>query len=167
MVRGIQRGYPHPGHRRPPLPTQHRRTTVRPIVKLGAPLVAAALALTACGGTTGGSDTAGGGSSSGSGSGSGQNCNAQIGFFGALTGDAANLGQNIKNGAKLAIDQYNAKNASCQVKLQEFDTQGDPAQASSLAQKAVADKTVIGLVGPAFSGESKAADPKFNEAGLV
>jgi branched-chain amino acid transport system substrate-binding protein len=136
---------------------------VRSIVKLGAPLVAAALALTACGGTTGGSSNAGG-SSSGSG---GKNCTLQIGFFGALTGDAANLGQNIKNGAKLAIDQYNTKNASCQVKLQEFDTQGDPAQASSLAQKAVDDKTVIGLVGPAFSGESKAADPKFNEAGLV
>jgi branched-chain amino acid transport system substrate-binding protein len=137
---------------------------VRPIVKLGAPLVAAALALTACGGTTGGSSSAGGGSSSG---GSGQNCNVQVGFFGALTGDAANLGQNIKNGAKLAIDQYNAQHGSCQVKLKEFDSQGDPAQASSLAQKAVDDKTVIGLVGPAFSGESKAADPKFNEAGLV
>jgi len=136
---------------------------VRPIVKFGAPLVAAVLALSACGGTTGGSSDAGGSSSSGG----GKNCDLQIGFFGALTGDAANLGQNIKNGAKLAIDQYNAKNASCQVKLKEFDTQGDPAQASSLAQKAVDDKTVIGLVGPAFSGESKAADPKFNEAGLV
>jgi branched-chain amino acid transport system substrate-binding protein len=137
---------------------------VRPIVKLGAPLVAAALALAACGGTTGGSSDAGGSSSSG---GSGKNCNLQIGYFGALTGDAANLGQNIKNGAKLAVDQYNAKNSSCQVKLKDFDTQGDPAQASSLAQKAVDDKTLIGLVGPAFSGESKAADPKFNEAGLV
>ena len=136
---------------------------MRPIVKFGAPLVAAVLALSACGGTTGGSSDAGGSSSSGG----GKNCDLQIGFFGALTGDAANLGQNIKNGAKLAIDQYNAKNASCQVKLKEFDTQGDPAQASSLAQKAVDDKTVIGLVGPAFSGESKAADPKFNEAGLV
>src|SRR6185503_4918717 len=100
---------------------QHRRIHVRPIVKLGAPLVAAALALAAGGGTTGGSTDAGGSSSSG---GSGKNCNLQIGFFGALTGDAANLGQNIKNGAKLAIKQYNEKHKDCQVKLKQFDSQG-------------------------------------------
>ena len=28
-------------------------------------------------------------------------------------------------------------------------------------------RTIIGIVGPAFSGESKAADPAFNEAGLA
>src|SRR3954452_13299044 len=88
-------------------------------------------------------------------------------MFGALTGPNANLGIYIQNGVKLAISQYNDKHADCKVTLANFDSQGDPAQASSLAQKAVDDKTVIGLVGPAFSGESKAADPKFNEAGLV
>ena len=35
------------------------------------------------------------------------------------------------------------------------------------ARRPIDDKTVIGIVGPAFSGESKAADPIFNEAGLV
>src|ERR1700709_2223369 len=86
---------------------------------------------------------------------------------GASTGDAANLGQNIANGAKLAIDKYNEANASCKVTLVPFDSQGDPAQAPGLAKKAIDDKSVIGIVGPAFSGESKAADPLFNEAGLV
>jgi branched-chain amino acid transport system substrate-binding protein len=131
---------------------------VRSILKLGVPMVAAALALAACGGTTGDNAASGGDS---------KNCNLKIGFFGALTGDAANLGQNIQNGAKLAIDQYNEKNASCKVTLVPFDSQGDPAQAPGLAKKAVDDKNVIGIVGPAFSGESKAADPLFNEAGLV
>ncbi len=133
---------------------------MRSILKLGVPVAAAALALAACGGTSGGSNTAGG-------SGGGKKCDQKIGFFGALTGDAANLGQNIQNGAKLAIDQYNAANASCKVTLVPFDSQGDPAQAPGLAKKAIDDKTVIGIVGPAFSGESKAADPLFNEAGLV
>ena len=48
-----------------------------------------------------------------------------------------------------------------------FDSQGDPTQAPGLAKKAIDDKTIVGIVGPAFSGESKAADPLFNEAGLV
>ena len=56
----------------------------------------AALALSGCG--TKGGDTASGGSTSGT------KCDLQIGFFGALTGDAANLGINIKNGADLAVE---------------------------------------------------------------
>ncbi len=132
---------------------------MRSILKLGVPVVAAALALAACGGTSSSSDNA-----AGSG---GKKCDLKIGFFGALTGDAANLGQNIQNGAKLAIDEYNKANADCKVTLVPFDSQGDPAQAPGLAKKAIDDKTVIGIVGPAFSGESKAADPLFNEAGLV
>ena len=89
-----------------------------------------------------------------------------IGFFGALTGDNANLGINIRNGAKLAIDQWNDKNPDCKVELKEFDSQGDPTQAPALAQKAVEDKNIVAIVGPAFSGESAQANPLFNEAGL-
>src|SRR5690349_20869712 len=129
---------------------------LRSVFKIGAPLVAAALALSACGGTTG---------DSGSGSGS-KACDLKIGFFGALTGDAANLGINIKNGAELAVNQYNDKHSDCKVTLVSFDSQGDPAIAPGLAQKAVTDKKLVGIVGPAFSGESKAADPIFEKAGL-
>jgi branched-chain amino acid transport system substrate-binding protein len=125
------------------------------VFKIGAPLVAAALALAACGGTTGNSTDAGS-----------KACDLKIGFFGALTGDAANLGINIKNGAELAVTQYNEKNPSCKVTLTSFDSQGDPSIAPGLAQKAVTDKKLVGIVGPAFSGESKAADPIFDKAGL-
>jgi branched-chain amino acid transport system substrate-binding protein len=31
----------------------------------------------------------------------------------------------MRNGTKLAIDQYNAKNADCKVELMELDSQGD------------------------------------------
>ena len=130
---------------------------MRSLIKFGAPVLAAALVLTGCG-TKGGSSSAAAG---------GKACDLKIGFFGALTGDAANLGINIKNGADLAVKQYNEKHADCKVTLVTFDSQGDPAQAPALAQKAVSDKKVIGIVGPAFSGESKAADPIFDKAGLT
>jgi branched-chain amino acid transport system substrate-binding protein len=113
---------------------------------------------TACGGTTKSGDAAGGDG--------GDSCSVQIGFFGALTGDYANLGQNIKNGVKLAVDEHNATKPKCTVKLAEYDSQADPAQAPALAKKAIDTKDVVGLVGPAFSGESKAAGPLLEEAGL-
>ena len=130
---------------------------MRSLIKIGAPVVAAAFALSACGGTT---STADGGTDGA------KACDLKIGFFGALTGDAANLGINIKNGAKLAVNQYNEKNADCKVTLVTFDSQGDPSVAPGLAQKAVTDKKLVGVVGPAFSGESKAANPIFDKAGL-
>ncbi|MDI5938272.1 branched-chain amino acid ABC transporter substrate-binding protein, partial [Micromonospora sp. DH15] len=40
------------------------------------------------------------------------------------------------------------------------------AKAPALAQQAVGDTKVVGIVGPAFSGESEVADPIFDEAGL-
>ena len=114
--------------------------------------------LAACG-TTGGDDTATGGESSGGSS----SCPSglSIGFFGALTGPDANLGVNIQNGVKLAVEEHNAESGACQVTLTPYDSQGDQNQAQGLAQKAAGDTKVIGLVGPAFSGESKVADPIF------
>ena len=50
------------------------------------------------------------------------------------------------------------KSGVTQVKLIKYDTQGDPTQATNQAKKAVTDK-VVGIVGPAFSGESKTAVP--------
>jgi branched-chain amino acid transport system substrate-binding protein len=88
-------------------------------------------------------------------------------MFGALTGPNANLGIYIQNGVNLALDKYNAAHPDCKVTLANYDSQGDPTQAPGLAKKAIDDKKVVGIVGPAFSGESKAADPLFNEAGLV
>ncbi|EWT02895.1 transporter [Intrasporangium oryzae NRRL B-24470] len=134
---------------------------MRSTLKFAVPIVAAALALGACG--TKGGDT----SSAGASGGSQAACDLKIGMFGALTGPNANLGIYIQNGVNLALDDYNKKHPNCQVKLENYDSQGDPTQAPGLAKKAIDDKKVVGIVGPAFSGESKAADPLFNEAGLV
>ncbi|MBM7078127.1 MULTISPECIES: branched-chain amino acid ABC transporter substrate-binding protein [Micromonospora] len=97
----------------------------------------------------------------------GDGCGSKIAFFGALTGSSAALGINEKNGVKLAVEKYNKENADCKVELSELDSQGSPDQAPGLAQKAIDDTKLLGIVGPAYSGESEAAGPLFNEAGLV
>ncbi|MEV4722965.1 branched-chain amino acid ABC transporter substrate-binding protein [Micromonospora humida] len=97
----------------------------------------------------------------------GDGCGSKIAFFGALTGSSAALGINEKNGVKLAVEKYNKENADCKVELAELDSQGSPDQAPGLAQKAIDDTKLLGIVGPAYSGESEAAGPLFNEAGLV
>jgi branched-chain amino acid transport system substrate-binding protein len=119
----------------------------------------AALGLTACGSSKKAATTP----TTGPGSGSGGGTTLKVGFFGALTGPNAQLGINIRNGAQLAIQQYNATNPPVKVSLDSFDSQGDPSQANNGATKLIGDK-VVAVIGPAFSGESKAADPIFESA---
>jgi branched-chain amino acid transport system substrate-binding protein len=105
-------------------------------------------------------------SDSGSDTSTGSNCGYKIAFFGALTGSNANLGINIEHGAELAIDQYNGKKGAGCVTVAKFDSQGDPAVAPGVARQLVTDKKILGIVGPPFSGESEAADPIFEAAGI-
>jgi branched-chain amino acid transport system substrate-binding protein len=91
----------------------------------------------------------------------------KLAFIGALSGDNGNLGTNMINGAQLAIDEFNTANPDCQVTFDTaYDSQGDPAQATPLADKIVNDAAIIGLIGPGFSGETKATMPKFEAATL-
>ena len=83
------------------------------------------------------------------------------------TGEAANLGAPMLKGAQLAVDEFNQDNPDACVTLKTFDSQGDPAKAPAVAQAVVSDATILGLVGPGFSGESKAALPLYDEAGLA
>lgn len=94
-------------------------------------------------------------------------CNGvSIAMAGALTGANAALGQNILNGARLAVDKHNDNNPNCQVEIKQFDTEGDPQKATQVAPNIVGDQSVIALLGPAFSGETKATGAIFNQAGL-
>jgi branched-chain amino acid transport system substrate-binding protein len=90
-----------------------------------------------------------------------------LAMAGALTGPDAALGINIKYGVQLAVDKHNAANPGCQVQLKTFDTEGDPQKATAIAPQIVDDAFTIGLVGPAFSGETKATGGVFDQAGLV
>lgn len=113
----------------------------------------ASLGLAACGSSSGG-DSGGSGET------------VKIGFMGDLTGPNKALGINILNGAKLALADYekNADNKTT-ITITEYDSQGDPKQASALAPKVI-DDGIVALVGPAFSGETADTGAAWEEAGL-
>ena len=127
-------------------------------LRILAAVAAAGLALTACGSTTSSSASAGASS----------DCTAgqNLAFLGATTGPNGALGQNMVGGIKLALDAYNTKNPDCKIELKTFDSQGDPDQATTLATKIVGDSSIVGLVGPGFSGESLSTGKTFAAAGL-
>ncbi|MGI8807401.1 MAG: branched-chain amino acid ABC transporter substrate-binding protein [Acidimicrobiales bacterium] len=122
-------------------------------------LALAALLLSACG------DDGGGETPTGSGQ-TGDQRTYAIAYVGPLTGDYANLGINIRNGAKAAVQEAN-KGDGPKIELKEFDTQGDSAQATTLKERFINDQSIIGLVGPTFSGETRAVLQPLQEAGLV
>ena len=93
--------------------------------------------------------------------------NVSIAMMGALTGANAALGLNILGGMKVALAAHNKANPGCQVTIKQFDTEGDPQKATQVAPSVVSDTSVIGMVGPAFSGETKATGAIFFQAGLL
>jgi branched-chain amino acid transport system substrate-binding protein len=93
--------------------------------------------------------------------------NVTIAYLGALSGNNGNLGKNMINGAQIAFDEFSKANPDCQVKFDtSYDSQGAPEQATALADTIVGKSDVIGLLGPGFSGETKATMPKFEAGGL-
>jgi len=94
-------------------------------------------------------------------------CGGKIAIFGAFTGPNAGLVIPSLNGAKLAVKQFNAANADCKVTMQEFDTQGNPEQATPIANQVAQDQSFLAVIGGHFSGESKATMPIYEAAGLV
>jgi len=127
-------------------------------VRFLAMMAVASLVLAACGGGDDDTTSAGGGQ--------GRAQTYTIGFVGALTGDNANLGINIRDAIRVAIDQENAGDGP-KIRMKEFDTAGDPAVASTVKDQFLNDREVLGIVGPAFSGETRALLPSIQQAGLV
>jgi branched-chain amino acid transport system substrate-binding protein len=120
------------------------------------PLAVGALALTACGGSSGGE------------SGDGGKKTYTIAYQGPLSGDNAQLGINMDNGVQLAVEQANKKgDLPFTLKFTNSDDVGDPAQGPTAAQKLIDDSSVVAVVGPAFSGATKASEPLFTQANLV
>jgi branched-chain amino acid transport system substrate-binding protein len=102
----------------------------------------------------------------GGGGGGDKVCDLKIGFFGALSGADSGLVLPGKQAAELAVKQYNEEHSDCKVSIAAYDSQGKPELAAGLATNAVNDAKVVGIVGPAFSGESENGNPIFNQAGL-
>lgn len=86
-----------------------------------------------------------------------------------LSGGSATLGEAIKLGAQLAIDQQMDKFAELgfELKLDAQDDQGDPKKGVANANLVVADKSVLGVVGHLNSGVSIPASEVYEKNNLV
>ncbi|WP_341728313.1 ABC transporter substrate-binding protein [Brooklawnia sp.] len=121
--------------------------------------LASATLLSACG-----SESGSGSSSSGSGSDT-----VYFGVSGPVTGASAEQGQYWKEGFDLALDEINAAGGidGKPVALKWEDSQSDPKQSVPIAQKFVADDSIIAELGDFTSGASMAASSTYQQAGLV
>ncbi|EEA01686.1 Extracellular ligand-binding receptor [Burkholderia sp. H160] len=95
----------------------------------------------------------------------------KIGHVGPLTGGSVHLGKDNENGARLAIEEINAKGLTINgqkitLALDAQDDAGDPRQATQVAQKLVDDK-VVAVVGHLNSGASIPASKIYSDAGIL
>ena len=94
----------------------------------------------------------------------------KIGHVGPVTGAIAHLGKDIENGAKLAIEDLNAKKIKIGGKEIKFellaeDDGGDPKQGTAVAQKLI-DSKVAGVIGHLNSGTTIPASKLYSDAGI-
>jgi branched-chain amino acid transport system substrate-binding protein len=88
-----------------------------------------------------------------------------IGYEGPLSGGNLQLGLNMVFAVELAINQANASGKlPFKLQIARYDDQGDPTISPTQAQSAVANKKLIAIVGPAFSGATAAAEPYYSAA---
>ncbi len=88
-------------------------------------------------------------------------------YQGPLTGTDAQTGQDELLGAQTAVQIYNDSNPAVTVKLITADDQGDGAVAGTVAPGIAQNKSVIGVVGPAYSGASIASFPSYKAGRLT
>ena len=94
----------------------------------------------------------------------------KIGHVGPTSGSNAHLGKDNENGARMAIDELNAKGVMIGGKKAKFvlvaeDDAGDPKQGTTTAQKLV-DSKVNGVIGHLNSGTTIPASKIYNDAGI-
>ncbi|MGH8808021.1 MAG: ABC transporter substrate-binding protein [Noviherbaspirillum sp.] len=89
----------------------------------------------------------------------------KIGFNVPLTGFAAADGKSALEGAKLAVEQANAKGgvAGQKVELVIYDDQASPKEAVPVATKLVEKDKVVGAVSGSYSGSTRAAAGIFQQ----
>ncbi len=93
----------------------------------------------------------------------------KLGFLGDLTGGNAGLVVSAYKSAQLAVKQADAAgDLPVDIQLDAKDNKdGSADTAPALAQQLIGDPSVVGVIGPAFSGESKATGALFCQAGLT
>jgi branched-chain amino acid transport system substrate-binding protein len=130
----------------------------RSLIAITAALTVGALTLTACGsrdnkasGGTGGTTT------------------VVIGIDAPLTGDLNAVGIGIRNSVDLAAKQANARKYVSGVTFQihAYDDQAQPSSGQTNASSMVADKTILGAVGPLNSNVAESMQKVYATANLV
>jgi branched-chain amino acid transport system substrate-binding protein len=101
---------------------------------------------------------------------SAQDMVVKIGHVGPTSGAIAHLGKDNENGARMAIEELNAKGVTIGGKKVKFellaeDDAGDPKQGTAAAQKLV-DSKVNGVIGHLNSGTSIPASKIYSDAGI-
>jgi branched-chain amino acid transport system substrate-binding protein len=94
----------------------------------------------------------------------------KIGHVGPTSGGIAHLGKDNENGARMAIEELNAKGVMIGGKKAKFellaeDDAGDPKQGTAAAQKLV-DSKVNGVIGHLNSGTTIPASKLYSDAGI-
>jgi branched-chain amino acid transport system substrate-binding protein len=94
----------------------------------------------------------------------------KIGHVGPTSGGIAHLGKDNENGARLAIEELNAKGVviggkKVKLELVAEDDAGDPKQGTAVAQK-LADMKVAGVIGHLNSGTTIPASKIYSDAGI-
>jgi len=94
----------------------------------------------------------------------------KIGLAAPLTGSQAHIGQDIKEGAQLGVDDLNTQNPEVGGRKVKFelvaeDDEADPTKAANVAQKLV-DAKVVAVVGHFNSGASIPASKVYSDAGI-
>ena len=104
------------------------------------------------------------------GAGYAQDLVVKIGHVGPTSGTAAHLGKDNEMGARMAIDELNAKGVTIGGKKAKFellaeDDASDPKQGTAAAQKLV-DSRVNGVIGHLNSGTTIPASKLYSDAGI-
>jgi branched-chain amino acid transport system substrate-binding protein len=132
----------------------------RSVVRVGASLIVASLALTACGSRSG--NDAGGGSG-------GSTKTAKIGVIAPLSGDLSALGLGIQHSVELAVKQANDSNAIPGWKLEVVpkDDEGKPDPGKNAATALAGDADVIGVVGTLNTSVAQQVTPVLAPKNIV
>ncbi|HKR59637.1 MAG TPA: ABC transporter substrate-binding protein [Pyrinomonadaceae bacterium] len=91
-----------------------------------------------------------------------------VGYFGDLTGRTSNFGQSAKNGVEMAVAELNNGGgiAGRQIQVLSEDDEGRPERSATVVTKLIDQDKVIALVGETTSGNTLAAAPKAQAAGV-
>lgn len=90
-----------------------------------------------------------------------------LAYQGPLTGEEAQIGIDQYAGVKFAVNQFTKKFGNqFRISIKQIDDQGDPNVAAKVSESASNDKSILGIVGPAYSGATIASLTSYKRANI-